>query len=79
MNAAFGGFFMSSEIYWDFPGSLVVKTSCASTARSIVPGQGTKILHAMWHGQKVKKNSKKKTNNKNQLDKKNEAKATTYP
>ena len=32
---------------------------CASTATSIVPGQGTKILHAMWHGQKVKKNSKK--------------------
>ena len=30
---------------------------CASTAgdAGLIPGQGTKILHALWHGQKKKK------------------------
>ena len=41
----------------DFPGGLVVKTLSASIAGSTgsIPGPGTKILHAMWHGQKVNK------------------------
>ena len=73
---------MSLEIYWDFPGSLVVKTMLPQ--QRAIPGQGPKISHTMWHGQKVEKKSKKKKKNKtktnkNQLDKKNEAKTTINP
>ena len=34
---------------WDFPGSLVVKTSCfyCSGGTGSIPDQGTKILHAV--------------------------------
>ena len=34
----------------------------ASTAggRGLIPGQGTKILHAVWHGQKKKKEKTRK-------------------
>ena len=42
---------------WDLPGGPVVKTPCFH-CRGIgsVPGQGTKILHAMWpaHTQETK-------------------------
>ena len=31
---------------WDFPGGPVVKTSTAGIA-GLIPGQGTKILHAV--------------------------------
>lgn len=62
MNAAFKGFSMSLEIYWDFPGSLVVKTMLPQ--QRAIPGQGPKISHTMWHGQKVEKKSKKKTKQK---------------
>ena len=55
---------MSLEIYWDFPGSLVVKTMLPQ--QRAIPGQGPKISHTMWHGQKVEKKSKKKKQNKNQ-------------
>ena len=75
MNAAFKGFSMSLEIYWDFPGSLVVKTMLPQ--QRAIPAQGPKISHTMWRGQKVEKKSKKQ--NKNQLDKKNEAKTTINP
>ena len=80
MNAAFKGFSMSLEIYWDFPGSLVVKTMLPQ--QRAIPAQGPKISHTMWRGQKVEKKSKKQNKtkqNKNQLDKKNEAKTTINP
>ena len=80
MNAAFKGFFMFSEIYWDFPGSLVMKTMLP--LQGAIPGQGTKISHTMWHSQKLEKKSKNNNNNnsnKTQLDKKNEVKTTTNP
>ena len=34
----------------------------ASTARGMgsIPGQGTKIPHATWHGQKIKKKKKRR-------------------
>ena len=38
---------------WDFPGSPVVKTPCfhcRGQGFHLIPGQGTKILHAKWHG-----------------------------
>ena len=53
---------MSLEIYWDFPGSLVVKTMLPQ--QRAIPGQGPKISHTMWHGQKVEKKGKKKTKQK---------------
>ena len=40
----------------DFPGGPVVKTlrfHCRGAGS--IPGRGTKILHAVWHGQKKKK------------------------
>ena len=45
------------RIKWrDFPGSSVVKRLWASTAggMGLIPGWGTKIPHATWHGQKTK-------------------------
>ena len=39
---------------WDFPGGSVVKTP-----PFLIPGWGTKIPHAMWCGQKVKKKKQK--------------------
>ena len=40
----------------DFPGGPVVKTpSCQHRGTSSIPGQGTKIPHAAWCGQKIKK------------------------
>ena len=40
-------------VSWDFPGSPVIKTSHSSGGgASLIPSQGTKIPHAMWHGQK---------------------------
>ena len=43
-----------------FPGSPVVKTLHFSAAgMDLIPGQGTKIPHDMWHGQKNKKQSRK--------------------
>ena len=30
-----------------------------------IPGRGTRILHAVWRGQKIKKNPKNKQTNKN--------------
>ena len=47
----------------DFPGSPVVKTPLrASTAGGTdsIPGQGTKIPHAAWCGQKIKTKEKEK-------------------
>ena len=46
---------------WDFPGSPVVKTP-PSNAEDVgsIPGQGTKIPHAMWsRDKKIKINEKK--------------------
>ena len=49
--------------------SLVVQwlRLCASTAGGTgsIPGQGTKILHAEWHGQKFKKKKERKKEKKN--------------
>ena len=40
----------------DSPGGPVVKTPCFhGMGTGLIPGQGTKILHAAWHGQKKKK------------------------
>ena len=40
----------------DFPGSPVVQTlHFQCRAVDSIPGQGTKIPHAMWHGQKLNK------------------------
>ena len=36
---------------WDFLGGLMVKTSNAAGV-SLIPGWGTKTLHATWHSQK---------------------------
>ena len=35
----------------DFPGGPVVKTASNARSTGPIPGQGTKIPHAMWHGQ----------------------------
>ena len=45
---------------WDFPGSLVVKIPCFKGRGGVysTPGWGTKILHAMWCGQKIKEKKK---------------------
>ena len=39
---------------WEFPGSPVVSAFAAEGMGSI-PGQGTKILQAVWHSEKLKK------------------------
>ena len=44
----------------DFPGSQVVKTSSSAGDAGSIPGQGTKIPHAMQQGQKINKNILKK-------------------
>ena len=37
----------------DFPGGPVVKTPCLQAGgKGLIPGQGTKIPHAMQYGQK---------------------------
>ena len=42
-------------LFWDFPGSPVVKTRASSAGgMGLIPGGGTKIPHAAWHGQKKK-------------------------
>ena len=38
----------------DFPSRPVVKTPCCQCREmGSIPGYGTKILHALWHGQKI--------------------------
>ena len=49
----------SLENVWEFPGSLVVRTLTVRGLGSI-PGRGTKILQAAWHGQKKNKIRQKK-------------------
>ena len=44
----------------DFPGSQVVKTASSAGDAGSIPGQGTKIPHAMQQGQKINKNNLKK-------------------
>ena len=46
----------------DFPGGPVLLRLHASNAGSmgLIPGQGTKIPHATWWGQKIKQIKKKK-------------------
>ena len=39
---------------WDFPGGPVVKTAARARGAGLILGQGTKILHAAWYGQKRK-------------------------
>ena len=47
--------FIKFKMVWEFPGSPVVSTQCFnSRGPSSIPGQGTKILKDMWHGQKKK-------------------------
>ena len=37
--------------HWDFAGGPVVRTHASSAkGMHLIPGQGTKIPHAMWHG-----------------------------
>ena len=46
---------------WEFPGGPVVRTRrfhCCGL--SSIPGQGTKIPQAAWHGQKKKKKKNRK-------------------
>ena len=44
----------------DFPGSVEVETlSFQCRGMGSIPGQGTKIPHAVWHGHKEKKTLKK--------------------
>ena len=52
---------LSKIALWDFPGGLVVQL-CTSTAggAGLIPGQGTKIPHAMRCGQKFKKKKESK-------------------
>ena len=42
--------------YWDIPAGPMVKTPHASNAggMDLIPGQGTKSPHAVWHSQKKK-------------------------
>ena len=43
----------------DFLGGPVVKTRSSTTwGMDLIPGQGTKILHAIWCGQKIQKETK---------------------
>ena len=45
---------------WGFPGSPVVESPSPSAGGlGLTPGQGTKILHATQHDQKIKKEEKK--------------------
>ena len=44
----------------DFPGGPVVKTSSTAVGSGSIPGQGTKIPHAMHCGQKKKKKREKR-------------------
>ena len=52
---------VQDETYRDFPGGPVVKTlpSNAET-EGLIPGQGTKILQALWPKKKKKKYQKHK-------------------
>ena len=44
---------LKKVVFGDFPGGPVVKTlSLQSQGTGSIPGQRTKIPHAMWHGQK---------------------------
>ena len=56
---------VQDETYRDFPGGPVVKTlpSNAET-EGLIPGQGTKILQALWQ-KKKKKNTKNIKNRSN--------------
>ena len=46
---------------WEFPGGPVVRTQgFHGQGPGSIPCQGTKILEALWHGQKTKKKQKKK-------------------
>ena len=54
--------------YWEVPGGPVFKTLCFPLHRvGLVPGPGTKILHA--RGVATKQNKQTKTNKKNFLSK----------
>ena len=45
----------------DFPNGVVVKTPCSHVGGAgWIPGQGTKIPHAAWYGQKKKKREREK-------------------
>lgn len=46
----------------ELPGGPVVKTFNAG-GEGLIPGQGTKVLHATWHSQKTKKQKKKNYEN----------------
>ena len=46
------------KLFRDFPGRPVVKTPCFHWGAGSIPGQGTKISHAAWHGQKKYKINK---------------------
>lgn len=44
---------------WDFPGGAIVKTlHFYLRGMGSIPGKGTKIPHAAWHGQKNKETNK---------------------
>ena len=46
------------NLEWDSPGVPVVKNPpCNARDVGSIPGQGTKIPYAMWHGQKNTKSS----------------------
>ena len=43
---------------WDFPGGAIVKTlHFYLRGMGSIPGKGTKIPHAAWHGQKNKEST----------------------
>ena len=45
---------------WGFPDGPVVKNQLVIAGdMSSIPGQGTKILHIAWHGQKLNKTKQK--------------------
>ena len=49
----------SNKPGWDFPGNPVVRTLCFQCrVMALIPGQGTKIPHAMQCGQKTKKKAR---------------------
>ena len=41
--------------YWEFPGDPVVRTPITAESLGSFPGQETKILQAVYHGQKKKR------------------------
>ena len=44
---------LGSTLRWDLPGGPVLKTRhFHCRGQGSIPGQGTNILHAVWHGQR---------------------------